>query len=182
MYGRVTVRSGGILYGQSMTTRLTVWANRLFWVCCVGLGLLTAGFAAERHLRRLSAATIEPSLTQTSEEISVVRQEIDELREQIKSLAEATAKVDTTTSTPVVVTKREVVVDGSAAGASPATPTGLVNLNTADKTSLMSLPGIGESYAERIISGRPYAAIEDLLNVKGIGEKTLAKLRSLVTL
>ena len=54
---------------------------------------------------------------------------------------------------------------------------GLVNLNTANVEQLMTLEGIGESYAERIIEFRekngPFQSPEDLLKVKGIGEKTL---------
>lgn len=164
-----------------MTTRLTAWANRLFWISCIGLSLTTAGFAAERHLRRLSAATIEPSLIQVSDEISSLRREIDELRAGQRELAVA-KPVETTASTPVVVTKREVVTDSSAAGASAATSSALVNINTASKDQLMTLPGIGEAYADRIIAARPFSAIDDLTNVKGIGDKTLAKLRPLVCL
>lgn len=53
----------------------------------------------------------------------------------------------------------------------------LVNLNTATAADLESLPGIGEALARRIIEGRPYGAVEDLLRVDGIGEGTLRKLR-----
>lgn len=41
----------------------------------------------------------------------------------------------------------------------------------------MALPGIGEAMALRIIEGRPYQRLEDLLSVAGIGEKTLGKIR-----
>ena len=52
-----------------------------------------------------------------------------------------------------------------------------INVNTATKAELMTLPGIGEVLAEHIIAGRPYAKVEDLLQVKGIGSKTLEKIR-----
>jgi competence protein ComEA len=61
-----------------------------------------------------------------------------------------------------------------------------VNLNTATAEDLTSLPGIGPSYAKRIVEYRekngPFKRVEDLLNVQGIGEKTLEKIRDRVTL
>lgn len=51
-----------------------------------------------------------------------------------------------------------------------------INPNTAARDDLMRLPGIGETYANRIIENRPYAAAEDLMNVPGIGPSKLEKL------
>lgn len=50
-----------------------------------------------------------------------------------------------------------------------------VNINTANKEQLITLNGVGESTAVKIMQGRPYSKKEDLLNVSGIGEATLAK-------
>lgn len=57
-----------------------------------------------------------------------------------------------------------------------------VSVNSASATELDTLPGVGPTTAQRIIEGRPYNTIEDLLGVKGIGEKTLEKLRPFITL
>ena len=51
-----------------------------------------------------------------------------------------------------------------------------LNINTAARDELMTLPGVGEVTANRIIEGRPYRSLADLDKVDGIGEKTLARL------
>ena len=59
-----------------------------------------------------------------------------------------------------------------------------VNLNTANFSELDSLPGIGPVMAERILEFRKKNGIfkraEDLMNVRGIGEKKFLKLRDYI--
>lgn len=94
----------------------------------------------------------------------------------------------------------EVVTGGGAGGAGPAaggaagagvgaSPGGasaaLVNLNSADSAALETLPGVGPALAQRIIAWReengPFRAVDEMLAVSGIGEKTLAGFRDQVT-
>jgi competence protein ComEA len=60
-----------------------------------------------------------------------------------------------------------------------------LDLNTATETELDALPGVGPSRAQAIIEHRskhgPFASVEDLRNVKGIGDKTFAELKPLLT-
>ena len=60
-----------------------------------------------------------------------------------------------------------------------------ININTADVYALMTLEGIGEKYAQKIIEYRnangPYMRIEELLNVPGIGETRFAKIKDFIT-
>ena len=55
---------------------------------------------------------------------------------------------------------------------------GPVNVNTASKDLLITLPEVGPDLAQKIIANRPYASEKDLdSKVKGIGPKTLEKMR-----
>jgi competence protein ComEA len=60
-----------------------------------------------------------------------------------------------------------------------------VNLNTATTAQLESLPGVGPALAQRIVEYRQqnggFKKVEDLMNVRGIGEASFLKIKALVT-
>ncbi len=62
----------------------------------------------------------------------------------------------------------------------------VVNVNTATVEQLQSLPGIGGVTAERIVAYRtqngPFATVDDLVKVKGVGSKVLEKVRAQIVL
>ncbi|MBI1881426.1 MAG: helix-hairpin-helix domain-containing protein [Chloroflexi bacterium] len=69
-------------------------------------------------------------------------------------------------------------------GAAPASG-GLINLNTATLEQLDSLPGVGPAIAQRIIDYREsvggFKTVEEITEVSGIGDATLAKIKDLIT-
>ncbi|AVK64772.1 competence protein ComEA [Lactobacillus sp. CBA3606] len=66
-----------------------------------------------------------------------------------------------------------------------STSAGTINLNTADVSALQQLAGVGQKKAERIIAYRDthggFKSVDDLKQVSGIGDKTLAKFRDQLT-
>lgn len=67
----------------------------------------------------------------------------------------------------------------------PAAATANVNLNTATATELQTLPGVGAATAKLIIEHRQksggFKKVEELMTIKGIGEKSFLKLKNRVT-
>jgi len=74
-----------------------------------------------------------------------------------------------------------VVVLAAALAAAAAGPAGTVNVNTATVDQLQLLPRVGPSIAERIVEFResngPFASIDELAAVRGIGERSLERMR-----
>ena len=67
-----------------------------------------------------------------------------------------------------------------------ATPSGdLININTASAVELEALPGVGPTIAQNIVAYRsahgPFAHLEDIMNVAGIGPATFDSIKALIT-
>lgn len=77
-----------------------------------------------------------------------------------------------------------VLTTGPAFAAAQA-PAGKVNLNTATVSQLEDLPGIGPALAARIVEHRQkngaFKSIEDVMAVKGVGEKNFSKIQGFLS-
>jgi len=69
---------------------------------------------------------------------------------------------------------------GLAVAAAKPAPAGKVNINTASAEQLTTLPGVGPKLAARILEYRQksgaFKSVQELMNVRGIGEKNLKKI------
>lgn len=78
-----------------------------------------------------------------------------------------------------------LVASAPALAASAKAPAGKVNLNTATVEQLTSVPGVGPKLAARIVEQRQksgsFKSVQEILSVKGIGEKNLVKLQTYLT-
>ncbi len=107
---------------------------------------------------------------------------LDKLRPWLTVEAKAEAKAEVKPAVPQV---EKLERKPAAPPAIPAQPTKLasgqqIDINTATVAELQGLPAIGPKLAERIVEARnqkPFASIEDLRRVSGIGAKTIEKLR-----
>jgi comEA protein len=74
---------------------------------------------------------------------------------------------------------------GLAAAAAKPAPTGKVNINSASVEQLSALPGVGAKLAARIVEHRQksgaFKSVQELMNVRGIGEKNFEKLQPYLT-
>jgi comEA protein len=116
---------------------------------------------------------------QTSKEIDDLNKKIDDLNTTLNEVKNASPE-------ETVVSQKVTTSGGTVAGASTQAVGGKVNLNSASLSALDTLPGIGAAYAQRIIDYRTanggFKSIDEIKNIKGIGDKTFEKLKDQITI
>jgi competence protein ComEA len=144
--------------------------------------LILAGCGLLYYRGSYNKVRAEEKIGALSDRISGMERELASLKDTVKN--EGTkpvpdqpvvqADIPSASNTVAATTQSKPVVSGH------------ININTASAAELDTLPGIGETYAKRIIEYREanggFKAIEDIMKVKGIGEKTFEKFRDKITI
>jgi competence protein ComEA len=131
---------------------------------------LPAGCIVKEAIQAAGGATGEADLVH----VNLAQELHDQQQLYVPRMGEADA--------PPPVIGRQAEPDQPSPGGATA---GKININTATAEELDALPGIGPSFAQRIIEYREtngaFKSIEDIVLVRGIGEATLAKIKDLIT-
>ncbi|MCX6812356.1 MAG: helix-hairpin-helix domain-containing protein [Candidatus Berkelbacteria bacterium] len=147
----------------------------------IGIGLIVVALAGGVFLMVKKSNAESSSQNQNNDIVASRDKQISDLQNQIATLQKENQSLKNSVTT----------ADTTGSSSSPnsvatSTPTGKININTATASQLDALPGIGPTYAARIVDYRnqhgAFKSISEIQNVKGIGPKTYDKFKDQITI
>lgn len=154
------------------------------------IGMVILIFAGGIYiLRPLNKQTnFSEVIDQQNERIVNLEKTITQLTDRINELTDQNNKIaeDINNGKIAGVSTSKTVTTTAQATTAQSTPQGKININTAGLSELDGLSGIGPTYAQRIIDYRNsnggFKSIEEIKNIKGIGDKTFEKFKDKITI
>lgn len=160
--------------------------NKL-WISGVIIFLILLGSSILLYRENYSKISYDDRIKNLEAKINQLENSVSTLSQNVQ-----TSNVEKSESKPAETTQPSQSTTGTVAGTSTKSTTtsppitGKININTATLSELDTLPGIGQTYAQRIIDYRntngPFKNIEEVKNVKGIGDKTFEKFKDKITI
>ena len=153
----------------------------LFLLCSLLYLFLSVKESGEKVLYQGRVGEQSEAAEAMEKETDVMEKEIDVMEKKTESAAENSSHAiqdseDETENGTVKEQVKELVSENKS---------GKININTANSEELQSLKGIGPSTASSIIAYREeyggFSSIEEIMNVKRIGEKTFAKIKDRIS-
>ena len=150
------------------------YQQKLFLLCTLLVGCVLTSIGvecftkADEPIQIPQAAIVEQHVVQKERETSNIEKSISKDK-RVSSFQEKPSKTKSTDEKADNESKNIIFP---------------ININTASEKELDALPGIGPAIAKRIVehrSSQPFTKIEEIMLVKGIGEKKFAKLKELIT-
>ncbi|MBI3261395.1 helix-hairpin-helix domain-containing protein [Candidatus Berkelbacteria bacterium] len=167
------------------------WYERLLeflerWRLVTGLILLAfvigGGFTLLIMEKLRKPETVVTETREVTEEKIVEETPVIEEAQQVAAIKSTTTQPKSTSTNQTATPPKSEQKPSAPA----ATVSGKININSASASELESLPSIGPKLAERIIEYRTangsFKSIEEIINVKGIGDKTFEKFRDQITI
>lgn len=150
--------------------------------------LLLCSMAACEHKEKILMVALDDDALQwvgVQSDATLLADHVDQEARWI--LAQAIARAECLSAAahraPSVVQKRVKMASDAPNSVSPPKTKRQhgIDVNTASLSQLQRLPRVGPVLAQAIIDGRPYRSINDLRRVRGVGQKTLENMRSMLS-
>ncbi len=156
----------------------------------IGLGLIIAVFVGTGALlwqRSNYQGSLNDELIAKDVEINNLKKENQDLKDKLSSFSQAeSGQVAGSTSSNSLsgANNTSTKTSSKTSASSVTTKSSLININTANKSELDKLPGVGATRAQAIIDYRntngSFQKPEDIMKVKGIGQATYDKMKGMI--